>query len=119
MVLFLRPFWISPRQAIVCSVSENFIPYAKEVHQRLWSAGFDVDLDITDKKLPKKVFDAQVLSLTPHSLTLSPSILLSHSLILTNTTNVHVLMFMSVDYLLDGFLILTPPFFSKHNTTSS
>jgi threonyl-tRNA synthetase len=53
------PFWISPRQAIVCSVAENFVPYAKEVHQRLWDAGFDVDLDISDKTLPKKVFEAQ------------------------------------------------------------
>jgi threonyl-tRNA synthetase len=57
------PFWLSPKQAVICSVSSNSNEYAKEVHQQLWREGFEVDLDISDKKLPKKIRNAQVLSI--------------------------------------------------------
>ncbi|KAK1577608.1 hypothetical protein Q3G72_023203 [Acer saccharum] len=50
------PFWLSPRQVIICPVSEKSPPYAlqstdeRSVHQ----ASYYVDADITDRKVHKK-----------------------------------------------------------------
>jgi threonyl-tRNA synthetase len=54
------PFWLSPRQIIVAPVSEKFLDFAEQVRAQLHSAGFFVDLDASDKKLPKKIREAQV-----------------------------------------------------------
>nr|CAB3490479.1 unnamed protein product [Digitaria exilis] len=53
------PLWLSPRQAIVCSVSSGSVEYAKQVLARLHEAGFDVDIDISDRTIQKKVQGAQ------------------------------------------------------------
>ncbi|KAJ4828674.1 hypothetical protein Tsubulata_043652 [Turnera subulata] len=49
------PLWLSPRQAIVCPVSEKFIEYAQQVQQKIHHAGFYVDADLSDRKIQKKV----------------------------------------------------------------
>ncbi|KAK9733550.1 hypothetical protein RND81_04G074700 [Saponaria officinalis] len=54
------PFWLSPRQAIVCTVSERSAAYALEVRDQIHTAGFYVDLDISDKTINKKVREAQL-----------------------------------------------------------
>ncbi|TVU42415.1 hypothetical protein EJB05_08819 [Eragrostis curvula] len=54
------PLWLSPRQAIVCSISSNTVDYAKQVHSRLHDAGFYVDIDMTDRTIQKKVREAQL-----------------------------------------------------------
>jgi threonyl-tRNA synthetase len=54
------PFWLSPRQVIIATVSEKFIEYAEQVRSQLHAAGFFVDMDTTDKKLPKKIREAQL-----------------------------------------------------------
>eukprot|EP00033_Pygsuia_biforma_P002710 GCRY01002994.1.p1 GENE.GCRY01002994.1~~GCRY01002994.1.p1 ORF type:complete len:694 (+),score=204.63 GCRY01002994.1:67-2148(+) len=54
------PFWVSPRQLIVLPISEHFNEYAKEVRDMLWQKKYFVDADLTNKKLPKKVREAQV-----------------------------------------------------------
>ncbi|KAH9605260.1 hypothetical protein KSS87_023335 [Heliosperma pusillum] len=54
------PFWLSPRQAIVCTVSERSAAYALEVRDQIHKAGFYVDLDISDKTINKKVREAQL-----------------------------------------------------------
>eukprot|EP00741_Cyanophora_paradoxa_P023069 tig00021537_g22279.t1 len=54
------PFWVSPRQAIVIPVSEKFLDYAHQVHRTLNEAGFYTDLDATNRKLPKKVREAEI-----------------------------------------------------------
>lgn len=54
------PFWISPRQAIVCTVSEKSSAYALEVRDQIHSAGYYVDIDISDKTINKKVREAQM-----------------------------------------------------------
>ncbi|KAL6839149.1 hypothetical protein ACP4OV_031040 [Aristida adscensionis] len=54
------PLWLSPRQAIVCSVSSSFVEYAKQVRARLHEAGFYVDIDMTDRTIQKKVREAQL-----------------------------------------------------------
>ncbi|KAA8527336.1 hypothetical protein F0562_034949 [Nyssa sinensis] len=54
------PFWLSPRQAIVCSVSEKSLPYAVKVRDQIHQAGYFVDIDTTDRTIQKKVREAQV-----------------------------------------------------------
>ncbi|KAJ8616915.1 hypothetical protein MRB53_013101 [Persea americana] len=54
------PFWLSPRQAIVCPVSEKSQPYALQVRDQIHQAGYYVDADTTDRKIQKKVREAQL-----------------------------------------------------------
>ncbi|EFJ09243.1 hypothetical protein SELMODRAFT_447798 [Selaginella moellendorffii] len=54
------PFWLSPRQAIVLTISEKFKDYAEEVRAKLHAAGFEVDVDVSDRKVDKKVREAQM-----------------------------------------------------------
>ncbi|XP_065860987.1 threonine--tRNA ligase, mitochondrial 1 [Euphorbia lathyris] len=54
------PFWLSPRQAILCPVSEKSQDYAVEVQGKIHKAGYYVDVDLTDRKIQKKVREAQL-----------------------------------------------------------
>ncbi|XP_022997466.1 threonine--tRNA ligase, mitochondrial 1-like [Cucurbita maxima] len=54
------PFWLSPRQAIVCPVSEKSQSYALKVRDLIHHAGYFVDVDVTDRKIQKKVREAQL-----------------------------------------------------------
>ncbi|MCL7034358.1 hypothetical protein MKW94_005362 [Papaver nudicaule] len=54
------PFWLSPRQAIVCPISEKSIPYAQELQEQIDKAGYYVDIDMTDRKINKKIREAQL-----------------------------------------------------------
>jgi len=54
------PFWISPRQVIVLPISEKFNEYGEKIRSELWEAGFYADIDSTDKKIEKKVREAQL-----------------------------------------------------------
>uniref|UniRef100_A0A0D9WTU3 threonine--tRNA ligase n=1 Tax=Leersia perrieri TaxID=77586 RepID=A0A0D9WTU3_9ORYZ len=54
------PLWLSPRQAIVCSISSNTVEYAKQVRARIHEAGFHVAIDETDRTIQKKVREAQL-----------------------------------------------------------
>ncbi|XP_020082672.1 threonine--tRNA ligase, mitochondrial 1-like isoform X3 [Ananas comosus] len=54
------PFWLSPRQAIVCSISAYSQEYAKQVHAQIHAAGYYVDIDLSDRTIQKKVREAQL-----------------------------------------------------------
>ncbi|KAH0908626.1 hypothetical protein HID58_031947 [Brassica napus] len=57
------PFWLSPRQAIVCPISKKSEEYALQVtcvKKQIHEAGYYVDADITDRKIDKKVREAQL-----------------------------------------------------------
>ncbi|KAJ4755028.1 Threonine--tRNA ligase [Rhynchospora pubera] len=54
------PLWLSPRQAIVCSVSSNTLDYAKRVHEQMHKTGYYVDIDSSDRTIQKKVREAQI-----------------------------------------------------------
>ncbi|KAF6989926.1 hypothetical protein CFC21_007198 [Triticum aestivum] len=54
------PLWLSPRQAIVCSISSDSLEYAKQVHAKIHKAGFDVEINLADKTMDKKVCEAQL-----------------------------------------------------------
>lgn len=55
------PFWLSPRQSIIITVSDKFDDYAQKVKERIFAAGFECDLG-TDSgtTLNKKVRNAQL-----------------------------------------------------------
>ncbi|KAI3877884.1 hypothetical protein MKW92_000332 [Papaver armeniacum] len=54
------PFWLSPRQAIVCPISERSAAYALSLQDLIHKAGFYVDVDVTDRKIDKKIREAQL-----------------------------------------------------------
>lgn len=53
------PFWLSPKQAMVLTVSEKFSDYAKKVKERLVLEGYRVDVDSGKGTLNKKIAVAQ------------------------------------------------------------
>ncbi|XP_046739699.1 threonine--tRNA ligase 1, cytoplasmic isoform X2 [Diprion similis] len=55
------PFWLSPRQVMVISVSSQFDDYAFKVKQQLWEAGFMAEADVDPgDTLNKKIRNAQL-----------------------------------------------------------
>lgn len=53
------PFWLSPKQAVIVTVSDNFVEYAEKVHKRLNYEGFQVSLDKGGHTLQKKIVIAE------------------------------------------------------------
>ena len=49
------PFWISPRQVAVCSISEQHDDFCREVTEKLRNAGFEATADLTRMTINKKV----------------------------------------------------------------
>ncbi len=54
------PLWISPRQAMVIPVHNDFNDYASEIRQKLHDAGFYADVDVGKATLNKKLRNAQI-----------------------------------------------------------
>ncbi|MDD2365191.1 MAG: threonine--tRNA ligase [Desulfuromonadaceae bacterium] len=54
------PLWISPVQAVVVTVTDSHIPYAKEVYRQLRNAGMRVEHDLRNEKLSFKIREAQL-----------------------------------------------------------
>lgn len=61
------PFWLSPLQAQVVPVHENFNEYAEHVSQEFRKLGFWVDCDLQDARFNAKIRDA---SLMPYNVVL-------------------------------------------------
>jgi threonyl-tRNA synthetase len=54
------PLWLSPRQVMVVPVGSAFVPFAAEVRARLRREHMHVDVDASDRKMQKKVREAQL-----------------------------------------------------------
>jgi threonyl-tRNA synthetase len=54
------PFWLSPRQIHVCSISEKTSEYCKKVFDILKDEGFEVEYDDSSLSVNKKVRNAQL-----------------------------------------------------------
>ena len=54
------PLWLSPVQAVVLTVTDNHIPYGKEVRMRLVEAGIRAEGDFRNEKLGYKIREAQM-----------------------------------------------------------
>ncbi|WP_028358129.1 threonine--tRNA ligase [Brackiella oedipodis] len=49
------PPWLAPEHAVICTISENFNDYAKDVEQALLAKGFRVRADLRNEKISRKV----------------------------------------------------------------
>jgi threonyl-tRNA synthetase len=54
------PVWLAPVQVKVLPISEKFIPYCKEVQQKLRKAGVRVEIDERNEKIGKKIREAEL-----------------------------------------------------------
>lgn len=54
------PFWLSPRQALICPISEKFMDYCESVYLYLHRAGYQVELDRSNVTLNKKIRNGQL-----------------------------------------------------------
>ncbi|MGA8027448.1 MAG: threonine--tRNA ligase [Bryobacteraceae bacterium] len=54
------PVWLAPVQAVVLPITDRQNAYAKKVHQRLFDAGFRVELDKRNEKVNFKIREAQL-----------------------------------------------------------
>ncbi|CAL5218892.1 g631 [Coccomyxa viridis] len=54
------PLWLSPRQVMVIPISEGSVGYAQKVRGTLRAAKLHVEVDASDKKMQKKVREAQL-----------------------------------------------------------
>ncbi len=54
------PFWLSPEQARVLSITDRAVPYGEQVRDRLRAESFRATLDARNEKIGAKVRDAQL-----------------------------------------------------------
>lgn len=54
------PLWLSPVQAMIVTVTDRNVEFAKEIEQKMKDKGIRADLDIRTETIGKKVRDAQV-----------------------------------------------------------
>ncbi len=54
------PLWLAPVQAVLLTVTDRQVPYAREVYEVLRARGVRVDLDDRNEKLGFKIREAQV-----------------------------------------------------------
>ncbi len=57
------PMWLAPVQIRLATVSETFIPFAKEFLAKLKDAGIRAELDASDEKLGKKIRAAALMKI--------------------------------------------------------
>ena len=55
------PLWLSPRQIKICSISQSHVSYCQDLFDQFHKNGWEVELDISDSSLNKKVRNAQLL----------------------------------------------------------
>ena len=53
------PFWLAPVQVRIVQVSEAFLPYAKEVAEKMRSLGIRAEADTSGERLPKQIRNAE------------------------------------------------------------
>ena len=51
------PFWMSPVQVVVCTITNDADPYAEEVYRKLLNAGLRAQIDLRSEKINAKVRD--------------------------------------------------------------
>lgn len=55
------PMWIAPVQIRLATVGDAFVPFAKELKEKLAAAGLRVELDASDEKVGKKIRNAAMM----------------------------------------------------------
>ena len=54
------PFWLSPRQVIVCPISEKAADYCESVYLYFHKLGYEADIDRSSGQINKKIRNAQL-----------------------------------------------------------
>jgi threonyl-tRNA synthetase len=54
------PLWLSPVQAVVLTVTDNQVPFARQIYEELRAAGVRVQQDFRNEKLGFKIREAQL-----------------------------------------------------------
>jgi threonyl-tRNA synthetase len=54
------PLWLSPNQVKVMTLNDDVKEYAKEVYQKLFDAGFEIELNDKSESMGKKAREAQI-----------------------------------------------------------
>jgi len=49
------PFWLSPRQVIVCPISEKSFEYANSIYLYFHKLGYEAEVDKTQGSINKKI----------------------------------------------------------------
>ena len=62
------PFWLSPAQAVVCTIAEENNEYAKKIFEDLFKEGIKCDVDLRNEKINYKIRE--------HSLAKTPVIVI-------------------------------------------
>ncbi|MDX2021800.1 MAG: threonine--tRNA ligase [Deltaproteobacteria bacterium] len=57
------PLWLSPVQALVIPISEKFIGYAREIHNKLLDQGIRAEVNLSDDRVGYKIRDASLQKL--------------------------------------------------------
>jgi len=55
----MLPFWVSPIQVRIIPIDKNMFEYAEEIRRALAMRGYRVDIDDTNRTLPRKILDAE------------------------------------------------------------
>jgi len=54
------PFWISPRQAKICTVKDSVQDYADKIYKTLVYLGYNVEKDFSSSKIQKKIRNSEI-----------------------------------------------------------
>ncbi len=54
------PLWLSPNQIKVVNLNDDVKGYAREIHQKLFDAGFEVEINDKNESMGKKAREAQI-----------------------------------------------------------
>lgn len=49
------PFFMSPRQVLICPVTKKYQPYCEKVYQYLHQKGYHCEFDTSQKQLPNRI----------------------------------------------------------------
>lgn len=61
VLIATRPLWLSPRQCIIIPIGDKHVEYARQVQAQIKQAGYYVDIDSSDRTIPRRVREAQIL----------------------------------------------------------
>ena len=51
------PFWLSPTQAVVCTIAEENNEYVNKLFEELFKAGIKCEVDLRNEKINYKIRD--------------------------------------------------------------
>lgn len=53
------PFWLAPAQVRIAQVSDTYLPYAKDIAQKMTALGIRAEADTSGDRLPKQIRNAE------------------------------------------------------------